>query len=147
LDRLDAGLHQAGTLTEKNVDEVVTTLADKFNVAYENGIEISAASKFLWIRNKAPVVIFDARASACLLRLGATLDGKYAKYRGEWLRCLAQREEIIRTTCNDLLELKKFSPDAETEENLMVTVTSRWFHERVFDKFLWWNGRSQEVPD
>lgn len=147
LDRLDAVLQQAGTLTAQNVEEVVTTLAEEFNVDYENGIEISAASKFLWIRNKTPVVIFDARASACLLRLGATLDGKYAKYHGEWLRCFEQRQKIVRAACNDLLELKKFSPDAETEENLTSTVTSRWFHERVFDKFLWWNGRSQEAPD
>lgn len=147
LDRLDVVLQQAGTLTEQNVDEVVTTLAEKFNADYENGIEISAASKFMWIRNKTPVVIFDSRASACLPRLGATLDSSYAKYRCEWLRCFEQREETIRAACNDLLELKKYAPDAEMQKNVTAIVTSRWFYERVFDKFLWWNGRSQQAPE
>jgi hypothetical protein len=118
----------------------VTALAELFKQVFDRGVEISAASKFLWIRQQLPVVIFDRRAKNSLLNLGAKLDGKYTTYRAEWLKQFDQRELDIQKASAELVRVKDFSPSEETEEHLIAIVSSRWFHEGVFDKFLWWNG-------
>lgn len=118
----------------------MTALAELFKQVFDRGVEISAASKFLWIRQQLPVVIFDRRAKNSLLSLGAKLDGKYATYRAEWLKQFDHRELDIQKASAELVRVKDFSPSDETEEHLIAIVRSRWFHERVFDKFLWWNG-------
>ena len=140
LDLVDATFGLMGPLEAHNVDLVVTALAGLFNDVFNRGVEISSASKFLWLRQQTPVVIFDSRAETCLVRLGAKLNGEYATYRAEWLKGFNQREQVIREACVELIRVKDFSPTDEIEEHLTSTANSRWFHERVFDKFLWWNG-------
>jgi hypothetical protein len=129
-----------GPITVHNVDLVVAALAGLFNQVYKRGIEISAASKFLWIRQQTPVIIFDSRAETCLVRLGSKLNGKYSTYRTEWLKQFTKREPEIQSACAQLVQVKDFAPTDETVATLTSTVNSRWFHERVFDKLLWWNG-------
>jgi hypothetical protein len=143
---LDAGLNGV-VVTRDNVDSTVCKLAEEFASTCGRGKEISAASKFLWIRCKAPVVVLDERAKTCLRRLDGKIGEDYAQYRKKWLNQFEQREEAIRLACAELPRVKDFSPDDETGENLKSTVTSRWFHERVFDKFLWWNGGTEGVVD
>jgi hypothetical protein len=140
LDLVDATFGMMGPITTQNVDLIVTALAELFKQVFDRGVEISAASKFLWIRQQLPVVIFDRRAKNSLLSLGAKLDGKYATYRAEWLKQFDHRELDIQKASAELVRVKDFSPSDETEEHLIAIVRSRWFHERVFDKFLWWNG-------
>jgi hypothetical protein len=173
LDVLDAATEELGVLTQSNVDKTVQNLAEKLGSIRETliesraltreksasgssvrprepSIEISAASKFLWIRHKTPVVIYDDRAYKCLTgRLGCKISVRnwprsgYDSYREQWIKQFDKREESIQLACAELVRLKDFSPDDETEENLKSTVTSRWFFERVFDKFLWWGGVGQ----
>lgn len=140
LDLVDATFGMMGPLTIHNVDLVVTALAELFNQVFKRGVEISSASKFLWIRQQTPVVILDRRAKDCLVLLGAKLDGKYASYRAEWIKQFDEREQDIQNACAELVRVKDFSPSDETDEHLSAVINSRWFHERVFDKFLWWNG-------
>jgi hypothetical protein len=152
LDLLDEAT-QEGALTESNVVQTVQDLAEKLGSARKPGsdsVEVSAASKFLWIRHKTPAVIYDDRAYKCLTqRLGCKIPTKdwektgYKNYHKEWIKEFDKREYSIRLACSELIRMKDFSPDDETEENLKSTVTSRWFFERVFDKFLWWGGVSQ----
>jgi hypothetical protein len=136
---VDATFGMMGPITTHNVDLVVTALAQLFKQVFR-GEEISASSKFLWMWQQAPVVIFDSRAEACLVRLGAKLNGKYATYRAAWLKQFDQGELEIQKACAELVRVKDFSPKDETTASLTSTVNSRWFHERVFDKYLWWNG-------
>ena len=140
LHLVDATFGMLGPLGTNNVDLAVTALAELFNQVFQRGVEISSASKFLWIRQQTPVVIFDSRAETCLVRLGAKLNGKYATYRAEWLKQFGQREQVIQEACSELVRVKDFSPKDETDEHLLAVTSSQWFHERVFDKFLWWNG-------
>jgi hypothetical protein len=148
LDILDAAAEESG-VTESNVVQTVQKLAEKLG-SPSDSVEISAASKFLWIRHRTPAVIYDDRAYGCLKRqLGCKIPVRdwettgYKNYRAEWIKEFGKREECIRLACAELGSLKEFSPDDETEENIKSTVTSRWFFERVFDKFLWWGGVSQ----
>lgn len=143
----------AQTLTVKNVCEVVQKLAEDFELAYpiENREKkISAASKFLWLRCQSPVVIRDDNAFECLkAECGGNLSD-YAAYWTEWRKQFANREAHIRSACAGLVRVKEFSLAKNmTDEELTTIVGSRWFHERVFDKYLLWNGeridRSRKV--
>lgn len=128
-------------VTEENVDSTVSDLAKTFQVTY-GANAISAASKFLWIRYKSPVVIYDARAIGCLRTCGEKFgECDYQGYRREWLRQFADCEQSIRTACAELIRVKGFSlASASSDEEVARLVGNRWFHERVFDKYLWKAG-------
>ena len=131
-----------GPIAVDAVDSIVCGLAEAFQSAYGR-YAISAASKLLWIRYRSPVVIYDSQAIACLNKTvsGNLREGEYKPYRQEWLRQFAEREESIRSACAELCRVKDFSlAHAMSDAELMELVSSRWFQERVFDKYLWSGG-------
>jgi hypothetical protein len=133
-------------ITEENVDVTVCDLAKTLQAIYGT-TATSAASKFLWIRHRAPVIIYDGRAIGCLKsRSEAFRQCDYPGYRKEWLRQFVDHEESIRTACTQLIAVKDFSLAAAiSDEKLNYLVENRWFHERVFDKFLWWNAGGTDI--
>jgi hypothetical protein len=137
LDRIEE------SITAENVDQKVSALAARFKSDYgklmlkpTDGF-LSAASKFLWFRHQSPVVIYDGNALTCLRR-SCRIEG-YEEYRREWVRQFAERETDIQSACSELLRVKDFLL-ADDSANLERVTTCSWFHQRVFDKFLWWNG-------
>jgi hypothetical protein len=130
-------------VTDDTVDSVVHRLAEALRSKYDN-YAISAASKFLWLRFKAPVVIYDAKAVACLRCGGGTFDhGDYSGYRREWRNQFAKREAVIRSACSELIQVRKFSLAHMISDAPFTELTSStWFRERVFDKYLWRNADS-----
>jgi hypothetical protein len=131
----------ATPITDNTVDAAVDKLAAALNAIYGMNV-ISAASKFLWLRHRWPVVIYDAQAMKCLRESGCRIGVcDYAGYRREWRKQFSKREAVIREACADLERVKEFSlADWLPEENFRELTGARWFHERVFDKFLWWNA-------
>lgn len=148
LNQLDAVLSGVNNIiTPANVDSMVTTLATTLGSAYKpksgKATElISAASKFLWIRRQSPVVIFDRRAHSCLKMMNATPGTTYATFRKAWLTEFQRYETQIQSDCRGLSTsgIKDFAPDNKAKSAVKLLLHQRWFHERVFDKFLWWNG-------
>lgn len=129
------------SLTDENVDSIVCNLADEFKNHYGKRAT-SAASKFLWFRYQSPVVMYDSQARAYLGSCGTT----YASYRAVWLEQYARNKEAVKEACADLLQVKSFSLASEiADEKLASLVAAGWFRERVFDWFLWGNGRPQRV--
>jgi hypothetical protein len=128
-------------VTDATVDAAVRDLASRFEELYGR-YAVSAASKFLWLVHRWPVVILDERAGKCLRSSGCRFaKGDYAAYRREWRKQFTEREQVIRDACANLQRVNDFSlaswmPDA----NFVELTSAKWFHERVFDKFLWWNG-------
>jgi hypothetical protein len=130
------------SLTDGNVDSVVCNLAKAFRSIYKRNA-ISAASKLLWIRYQAPVVIYDDNAYQFLKKtfVGKLKERDYPNYRQEWLRQFANRKDRIQSACDDLLVVKAFSlAHGDADENIKCIVGNRWFRERVFDKYLLWNA-------
>jgi hypothetical protein len=144
-ERLDAALaaldRSSGALTEGTVDATVCDLAAAFQVEYGKNA-ISAASKFLWLRHKSPVVIYDGRAVRCLRCSGDRFQSwDYKAYRREWRRQFNEHEAPIRSACRELIRVRDFSLAHLMPDDVLASlVASNWFHERVFDKFLWWNA-------
>ncbi len=147
LNEVDAALSSVNNIiTPANVDAVVTALAGRLGSVYKKKNKaqqlVSAASKFLWICRRSPVVIYDGRAETCLTGMNATPGTTYASFRNAWQTEFPKYEMRIRLACRDLSRssVRNFAPDGTTKRRFNSVVRARWFHERVFDKFLWWNG-------
>jgi len=132
-----------GHISEENVNDVVKDLSDQFEKPCGNRA-ISASSKLLWITHKSPVVILDSRAVRALneMRTGQRLtEANYAAYRKTWLAEFARHQNAIESACNELSRVKEFTLASELpDEEFSTLIKERWFRERVFDQFLWWNG-------
>lgn len=129
-------------ISEKNVCETVQALAAKFQEKYGK-TAVSAASKFLWLRFKSPVIIFDSRAIAWLRanKYQVKHNAGYDVYCEKWLLAFNDHEKQIQNACSDLIKVKKYSMAAEeSDEDIATLVCQRWFMERVFDKYLWFNA-------
>ncbi len=139
LDSLDA---MRGPIVEEAVDSTVVDLASTFQRSYGK-YAISAASKFLWIRFQSPIVIYDSQVFWSLRENSSTqlAEGYYEPYRKEWLHRFADCKEAILSACIELVRAKSFSfAHSMPDDELMGLVSERWFHERVFDKYLWSGG-------
>jgi hypothetical protein len=136
-----------GPIIDDEVNTKVDALVTLLKATYKNTLT-SAASKFLWLIHQSPVVIYDSRARTCLVSLtGREIpEHDYVDYRQKWRDQFDLRQKEIASACADLLGLSGFAPSQSDEEDLESVASSAWFHERVFDKFLWWNGRSEEAP-
>jgi len=139
---LDLVLSVGGPLTEDNVCQKVSALAKSFERRYGKNA-VSAASKFLWLRYRSPVVIFDGRAIAWLRAKHYKVPhgGGYHEYRRQWLVAYSDHEAEIREACTGLASVKDYTMARDWSPDEVVAIAgSRWFQERVFDKYLWFNA-------
>jgi hypothetical protein len=135
----------AAQINDDNVDSKVQLLAEEFDRAYGK-YAISAASKFLWMLRRIQVVIYDNRAMKGLQeRCGRKFSqGDYAAYRKEWLGSFAMSKESICSACAAVVGVKEFSlAYKESDDDLRELVANTWFHQRVFDKFLWGSAENK----
>jgi hypothetical protein len=147
LTELDAVLANIRSgVTPANVNKIVTDLASRLGSKYPKASKsqnlVSAASKFLWICRRTTVVIYDDRAKTCLIRMNATPGTTYKSYWDAWQLEFKKYQKRIQSDCLALGSgsVKNFAPSSLAKKGLKSVVRKRWFHERVFDKFLWWNG-------
>jgi hypothetical protein len=128
-------------VTEETVDAVVNGLTVAFKSIHGKNA-LSAASKLLWVLCQSPAVIYDSQAASCLRRCGCRFpQSDYGAYRREWLAQFARREKAIQEACCGLRRVKDFSRACAMPDDEFDRLTeSRWFHERVFDKFAWSNA-------
>lgn len=138
---LDLVKSDSNKLVENNVCEIVNNLALEFERRYGKNA-VSAASKFLWLRHKSPVVIFDSRAKKWLSRNGYKVpSNNYEGYREQWLSAFSDNSKKIKEACAALTIVRDFSMAFESSAKEVESVTtSIWFQERVFDKYLWFNA-------
>jgi hypothetical protein len=96
---------------------------------------LSAASKFLWMRFKSPVVMYDRYAWQWVKRTGKLAGAaSYSEYLRVWRENYNSSRELISKACSEIVPFKKFTlAEAMTENELRNLVGEDWFHERVFD--------------
>jgi len=142
-----AALEEVGgsSVTEEDVDAKVCKLASEIERLYGKHT-VSAASKFLWFRYRSPVVMYDSQARGYLQGLCKKDCSTYQSYRATWRERYAAEEDSVRDACAELVHVKSFSLAREVDdEALQSLVREEWFQERVFDWFLWGNGRPQDL--
>lgn len=130
--------------TMEDVVEKVTLFAETLHQRYGPKTPLSAASKFLWMRFRSPVVIYDSKASGWLWNRCLKSEG-YSAYHEAWLTEYKEHEGRIREACSELKYFKKFTlADQMLDEKFSDLIGSQWFAERVFDHFML-NDESQKT--
>ena len=93
-----------------------------------------------YVNNVSPATIQWYEQSLCWLNTESptTEDIRHLVMQLE----LSKYEVRIRSACSNLSHssVRNLAPDSKAKIRLNSVLRTRWFHERVFDKFLWWNG-------
>ena len=114
----------------KEVEKIHETLSQ----FYGNRTVISATTKFLWLKHRAPFVILDSQAKSALEIKG----NNYEVFFAAWLKKYSELEDRIVNACQKLPSVSKFALDSTAE--IEKISEEGWFHQRVFDSYLWHNG-------
>jgi hypothetical protein len=128
-----------------NTDAVasVDKLADLLKEGYGQRL-LSAASKFLWMRFKSPIVIYDSLGHQWLSReKGLRADAGYGAFCGAWRAAYRQYSTEVAEACRELgatKEIRQFTLAGEAinlgrldDQEFDALVLKPWFQERVFD--------------
>jgi hypothetical protein len=101
-------------------------------------VPLSAASKFLWIRFRSPVIIYDSIVWKYLCDNYGLKDADgYTGYCRIWKRKFADYEEDIRAACAELKDIKTFTAASDVSDgDLEQWTSSQWFRNRVFDSYM-----------
>ena len=110
----------------------------RISTAYGELDALSATTKFLWLKLQSPIIIFDRRARTALRSKHADIDDFYYRWRNSFE---VHAPEIARV-CSSLLEVRRYciDPEAVTPRFMEQVASQAWFHERVFDIYLWTVG-------
>jgi len=129
---------------DRSVIEAVDDLAHRFKTVYGR-FALSAASKLLWLRFKSPIVIYDSRAQSALTKLARRPNRwEYKCYLPKWREQFTSHRGEIAAACNELDRVREFSPaDTMSDDEFAETTAAPWFHERVFDRYLWSVAQSE----
>ncbi len=124
----------------------VTSLAQRFKDRFDQ-FNLSAASKLLWLRDRSPYLIYDARAVNALRRLGNKRFDSYISYCEAWQREYGKRSAAISAAARGLVDLPREYTAAFllTDSQLSELVYKPWFCERVFDIYLWEFGDKDQA--
>jgi hypothetical protein len=125
---------------ENNPVNKIFQIERRISEGYGNKNLISLTTKFLWIKIKQPIIIYDSQARKALGTENGALDAYYKKWREEFK---ANQREIVEA-CSKLPDMNKYAVNQEigTKEYIRKISDKTWFHERVFDNYLWNKGNS-----
>lgn len=121
-------------IPDGEVANTVCTYAEKLKCVYGH-TALSAASKFLWMRFRDPIIIYDS-ITLQWLHSNKEFDKKkceYAPFLDAWLAAYAKVEGGIREACCDLRGIKRFILREVSDDELFACTSSSWFMKRVFD--------------
>lgn len=94
----------------------------------------------MWLKLRSPILIYDSRARAALEGKSRTLEEYYEQWKAEF----AKKKLGIQAACAALIGMEQFTinPNKAKELNVSLLAGESWFHERVFDIYLWEKGGS-----
>lgn len=103
---------------------------------------LSAASKLLWLRHRSPFLIYDRNAVVALTMMSpkAKIDRNYGEFEAVWRSEFGKREKEVVAAAHRLTGLLPYFDHVYDERALHSLGSSQWFHERVFDVYLWHLG-------
>lgn len=130
-------------------EQKVRILAERFKDTFKR-LNLSAASKLLWLRYRKPFPIFDSRAFCGLQKLGVTeLENQdkqdYKKYANAWKTAYKMNSDAIQKAVGRLPDALPFVRDwYQSKEEIASLAGQDWFQERIFDIYLWELGDSKQ---
>jgi len=123
---------------KENPARKIKEIESKISAKYGKRSVLSLTTKFLWLKIKQPIVIYDSQARIALDIEKGDLDGFYIKWKEEF----SNHKNQIAVACSRLPELHLYAIDQNigTKEYISKISSKSWFHERVFDNYLWSKG-------
>lgn len=114
----------------------INKVRDRISKKYGGRGALSATTKFLWLKMRSPIVIYDSQARKAL---GVdNIEDYYSKWRDKF----DGYDRQIRDACTSLQNVHEYTkkPQVTTPEYIAETTAQPWFRERVFDVYLWQRG-------
>jgi len=125
--------------TDDNVVDIVNDFQKQISQAYGGRNVLSAATKFLWLKLKSPVRIYDSQARTAL----GTNINDYSAFNAAFTIKYTEVKDQIACACSSLVHVISYTvnPTIATQK-LEELVHQQWFQERVFDIYLWNAGNA-----
>ncbi len=132
LDSVDNNTFNEGLIKK------IQAVEKKISKAYGNRGVLSLTTKFLWLKIKHPILIYDSQAKKALGE-----PDNLEEYYTEWRKEFKKNKNNIEKVCSELpkLYLYTISPKDLKKEEIRSLTKQTWFHERVFDIYLWNKGK------
>lgn len=120
---------------------VVLNVSKEISEHYGNGT-LSATTKLLWMKFPGQVIIYDEQARVALHTDKWELQEFYRRWRADF----EEHKTAIVGACERLAGAQAYwHPDASRFLDDVANVTQQsWFHERVFDSYLWHKGNNRK---
>ncbi len=118
----------------------VLAVRDQISSLYGGTNLLSATTKFLWLKLRFPIVIYDRQARLAL----GTRGGDLHAYYDAWFDRYAKLRDEIATASLSLVDLGDYTCEPATANPTFLSslVGEEWFHQRVFDIHLWNIGQN-----
>ncbi len=125
----------SNTFESHDIVAKITEIEGQISKVYGGDKKLSLTTKFLWMKFKHPVVIYDAMVRTAL----DTNDGDLEVYYEKWREQFAVHKKEIVAACAQLASVHQYAANQEigTKEYIDQISSEQWFHERVLDTYLW----------
>lgn len=135
LDTLDSVCSEQFT---NNIVKKILEIEREISAKYGKRIVLSLTTKFLWLKIKKPILIYDSQAR---IALGSN-NGDLLDYYNKWQEGFKHHKKDIEAACYQLSDLHLYAVDQKmgTKEYIKEVSSKSWFQERVFDIYLWSKG-------
>ncbi|MBI4483883.1 MAG: hypothetical protein HY652_13475 [Acidobacteria bacterium] len=116
----------------------IKKVRERISAEYGGREVLSLTTKFLWLRVRSPVIIYDSQVR----RAVGTRLGDIDEYYSRWREKFKQYAQEIDAACDSLSSIRDYSIDPEvvSAEYIAETASQQWFKGRVLDVYLWHRG-------
>ena len=123
---------------EKEPIKAILAIEKKISEKYGKRGVLSLTTKFLWLKVKQPIIIYDSQARKALDTKNGDLKQFYEKWHDEFKKV----KDDIAKACENLENLYLYLPNQRDglRDEIKKISSESWFHERVFDIYLWNKG-------
>ena len=124
---------------EDNAVKKIQKVKNKISGRYGDRSVLSLTTKFLWLKIKQPVLIYDSQVRSSL----GLKNEDLSEYYYNWKKEFKNYKGKIASVCSKLPDLYLYTIDQEvgTKEYIGEVSSKEWFHDRVFDIYLWNKGK------
>ncbi len=130
-------LDNISEVSASNVTDLVSQARERISGQYGGRSVLSLTTKFLWLKVKSPIRIYDKQARIAL----QTESGDFRAFNDAFSDRYSACEEQIVEACSKLKNILSYSVRPEIRQDEVENMISeRWFRERVLDIYLWNQG-------
>ncbi|MGB7849154.1 MAG: hypothetical protein WBL63_26310 [Candidatus Acidiferrum sp.] len=129
----------------ENLLPPIKKVRDEISHQYGGDDILSLTTKFLWLKMKSPIIIYDRLARVAL----DVAPRKIEEYYGQWREKFNGFDQQIREACVSLRDVHEYveNPEIATPQYIATTAAQQWFRERVFDVYLWRIGSKKIMAE